>query len=204
MRRFVIFHVLLIFSITLGVGGCRVAATSGYQHFNTDVTHLKAQIGLGPGDIVEIRVYGEKALTGLHRVSLGGDIEYPFIGRVKISGLTPSQISKTLQNKLKKGYLRNPFVSVYVKEYHSKKIFVLGQVTKSGTFSFTKGMTVVEAITLAGGFKSSANQNYVVVTRKVGGKEKRIPVPVEKISAGLASNLTLRAGDIIFVPDRLL
>ena len=65
-------------------------------------------------------------------------------------------------------------------------------------------MTVVEAITLAGGFKSSANQNYVVVTRKVAGKEKRIPVPVEKISAGLASNLTLRAGDIIFVPDRLL
>jgi len=204
MRRLPTSCLVLIFSVLLCTAACKTAATSGYQHYNTDVTHLKAQIGLGSGDIIEIRVYGEKALTGLHRVSPGGDIEFPFIGRVKINGLTPSQISKTLQNKLKNGYLRNPFVSVYVKEYHSKKIFVLGQVTKSGTFSFTKGMTVVEAITLAGGFKSSANQNYVGVTRKVAGTEKRIPVPVEKISAGLASNLTLRAGDIIFVPDRLL
>ena len=101
-------------------------------------------------------------------------------------------------------HLREPHVSVYVQEYNSKKIFVLGQVTKAGTFPYSGGMNVVEAITLAGGFRNTANPDYVVVTRRTAEGEKRIPVPVEKISKGLASNLELQAGDIVYVPDKLL
>ena len=128
----------------------------------------------------------------------------PLIGRVKVDGLTPGEIGEIISNKLRKGYIREPSVSIYPKEYNSKKIIVLGEVAKPGTFPFKNNMTVVEAITLAGGFKSSANKNYVVVTRKIEGKERRIEVPVQDITEGLASNLALNAGDIVFIHDRLL
>jgi polysaccharide export outer membrane protein len=121
-----------------------------------------------------------------------------------VAGKTPSEIASAIERALQEGYLREPYVSVYVKEYNSKKIFVLGMVRKPGTFPFQGGMNVVEAVTLAGGFTETANANFVVVTRKKDGAEIRIPVPVEKISKGLAANLELQAGDIVFIPDRLL
>ncbi len=202
--KHVICSLLLVVAPFALLGACKTAPTTGYQHFNVDLDKHLTQVGLGPGDVFEVRVFNEKNLSGVFRISPNGAIDFPLIGRVHVEGLTPGAIARAVRERLKNGYLRNPSVSVFVKEYNSKKIFVLGHVTKPGTFSYTKGMTVVEAITLAGGFKPSANPNYVVVTRKIKGKEKRIPVPVEKISAGLAVNLTLQAGDIVFVPDRLL
>ena len=190
--------------LLLFMGACKTAPTTGYQHFNVDLKKHLTQVGLGAGDVFEVRVFNEKNLSGTYRVSPNGTIDFPLIGRVSVDGKTPGQITKLIHNRLMNGFIKEPSVSVFVKEYNSKKIFVLGHVFKPGTFPFAKGMTVVEAITRAGGFKSSANPNYVVVTRKIDGKEKRIPVPVEKISAGLAANLSLQAGDIVFVPDRLL
>ena len=186
------------------VGGCKTASTVEYKHAKVDLEEHLKQVGLGPGDVFELRVYGEKELTGVHRISPEGQVDVPLIGRIDAEGLTPGDIGKVISNKLREGYIRDPFVSIYVKEYNSKKIFVLGEVAKPGTFPFKNNMTVVEAITLAGGFKSSANQNYVVVTRKIEGKEQRIEVPVQKITEGLATNLALNAGDIVFVHDRLL
>jgi protein involved in polysaccharide export with SLBB domain len=186
------------------LGGCKTASTVEYKHAKVDLEEHLKEVGLGPGDVFELRVYGEKELTGVHRISPEGQVDVPLIGRIDAEGLTPGDIGKVISNKLREGYIRDPFVSIYVKEYNSKKIFVLGEVAKPGTFPFKNNMTVVEAITLAGGFKSSANKNYVVVTRKIEGKEQRIEVPVQKITEGLATNLPLNAGDIVFVHDRLL
>jgi len=195
----------LVLAVLLLLGACKTASTAEYKkRAEIDFTEHLKKVGLGSGDVFEIRVYGEKRLSGVHRISPQGHVDLPFIGRLMVSGLTPGDIAKVVTAKLKQGYIRDPFVSVYVKEYNSKKIFVLGEVVRPGTFPFKNNMTVVEAITLAGGFKSSANRNLVVVTRKIDGKEKRIEVPVEKISEGMASNLRLNAGDIVFVQDRLL
>ena len=188
-------------------GGCTACATApstGYEHLNDEISEGLAKVGLGPGDVFEVRVYGEKELSGIYRVSPSGEIHFPLIGSVRVEGQTPGEVADEVRNRLQGGFIRDPFVSVYVKEYNSQKIFVLGEVQKPGTFPYAGGMNVVEAITLAGGFKASANPNFVVVTRKVNGQEQRIPVPVEKISEGLAANLSLKAGDIIFVPDTLL
>lgn len=183
---------------------CSTAPLTGYEHLNDEISEHLSKVGLGPGDVFEVRVFGEDGLSGTYRVSAGGDIDFPLVGKVKIEGRTPGEVADDVRQRLKKGFIREPFVSVYIREYNSQKIFVLGQVAKPGTFPFTGGMNVVEAITLAGGFRPSANANYVVVTRKVGKEERRIPVPVEKISEGLAANLSLQAGDIVFVPDTLL
>lgn len=180
------------------------APTTGYEHLNDEITEHLSRVGLGAGDVFEVKVYGEDQLSGTHRISPEGEIDFPLVGRLGVVDLTPGQVAEEIRVRLQAGYLKEPFVSVFVREYNSKKIFVLGQVQKPGTFPYAAGMNIVEAITLAGGFHASANPNYVVVTRKQAGKETRIPVPVEKISEGLAQNLALQPGDIVYVPDRLL
>jgi len=180
------------------------APTTGYEHLNQAIAEQLQMVGLGPGDVFEVRVYGEAELSGQHRIAADGSIDLPLVGQMVVGGLTRQEIAERIEEKLQGGFLRSPSVSVFVKEYNSRKIFVLGQVKSPGTFAFAAGMNIVEAITLAGGFLSSANANFVVVTRKKDGEEQRIPVPVEKISQGLASNLDLQAGDIVFIADRLL
>jgi len=187
-----------------GLACAPIASTSGYQHLNSDIeAHLK-NVGLGPGDVFEVRVYGEPSLSGAHRIEDDGSIDFALIGRVDVVGKTPRDIGDMLKERLQDGYLVAPSVSVFVKEYNSRKIFVLGQVKNPGTFAYSAGMKVIEAVTLAGGFAVTANSDYVVVTREVNGQETRIPVPVGKISKGLAANLELQSGDIIYVPDTLL
>jgi protein involved in polysaccharide export with SLBB domain len=180
------------------------ASGSGYEQLNEAIREELQLVGLGVGDVFSVKVYGEKDLSGEHQISPEGTVDIPLIGRVEVEGQTPSEIGRKLEERFLDGYLKTPYVSVYVKQYNSKKIFVLGMVRKPGTFPLTAGMNVVEAVTMAGGFTETANANFVVVTRKQDGEEVRIPVPVEEISKGLAANLDLKAGDIVFVPDRLL
>lgn len=81
---------------------------------------------LGAGDVFEVRVYQEEELTGLYRVDQNGFFDFPLIGSIKAEGFTATQIAENIENKLSTGYLRNPQVTVFVKEFNSKKIFVLG------------------------------------------------------------------------------
>lgn len=188
----------------LGTACAPSAPSTGYEHLNEPISEAMAKVALGSEDVFEVRVYGEPQLSAEFRVSSNGEIDFPLVGRVPVDGKTPGEIAELIRAALQNGFIRDPYVSVLVKEYNSKKIFVLGEVNKPGTFPYSTGMNVVEAVTLAGGFALTANPDYVVVTRKVDGKEMRIPVPVEKISKGLAVNLSLKAGDIIFVADTLL
>ena len=191
--------------VVLGLSGCATTAPPDYQNIKIDTTSLISAAALGQGDVFEIRVHQHADLTGIFRVSPGGDIDFPLIGRVQVQGKTPSEVAALVQGRLKDGYLKNPYVTVYVKEFHSKKIFVMGQVNKPGVFTYEESMTIVQAIALAGGFTAIARSNYAIVTRTTGGRERRIPVPVEKIvSDGGSKNFVLRPGDIVFVPETVL
>ncbi|MFN3200097.1 MAG: polysaccharide biosynthesis/export family protein [Bradymonadia bacterium] len=159
---------------------------------------------LGPSDVFEVRVYQEKELSGTYRVGSDGTFDFPLIGQVKADGETPSSLAKVITERLSTQYLRDPQVSVFVKEFNSKKVFVLGEVNKPGTFPFEDDMTIVQAITLAGGFKNLADKDKTVVTRRRGEREKKFVVPVEKIGKGQAQNIELKPGDIIFVPQTWL
>lgn len=198
---------LVLVALALGTArcsSCETAPTTGYEQMNEDIAQHLQKVGLGPGDVFEVTVFGEENLSGLHRVSADGAIEFPLIHTVVVQGLTPNEIANEIQRRLQDGFIRNPSVSVFVKEYNSKKVIVLGEVERPGTFAYTAGMNIVEAITLAGGFKGSANANYVIVTRKTPEGDKRIPVAVEKITEGEAPNFSLQPGDIVFIPDTLL
>lgn len=186
------------------LGACSATATSGYSDVHVDVRSAIQAASLGPGDEFEVRVYEEPGLSGTHIVSPTGQIDYPLVGSVTVEGLVASQVAALLREKLAQGYLKHPYVTVQVKTLSSKKIFVLGEVKAPGRFAYTDNMSIVEAVTLAGGFATMAERNYAIVTRIDASGERRIPVPVDKIMQGLAVNFQVQPGDIIYVPETIL
>ncbi len=159
---------------------------------------------LGPGDVFEVTVYGEKELSGKYKVAKDGSIDFPLVGRVVVAGKEPTEVSDDISKQLREGQiLRNPQVSVFVTEYASKRVSVVGAVSKPGTFPMSSGLTVVQAISLAGGFTALASRNDTLVTRRDNQKTERFRVPVERVTEGRADDFALQAGDIIYVPERL-
>ncbi|HAN30052.1 MAG TPA: polysaccharide biosynthesis protein [Myxococcales bacterium] len=191
---------LLVACCILCMSSCATTASNRYQELGRDVGDLVQGSTLGPGDILSIRVYEDKEMGGDYEIARDGGIDFPYAGRVTVEGLNAPQIAKLIRQKLANGFYRDPHVNVAVKSFNSKKVFVLGEVKKPGRLQYVDNMTVVEAITLAGGFETLAERNYVIVTRR----EQRIPVPVEKIMQGLASNFLVRPGDLVYVPRGVL
>jgi polysaccharide export outer membrane protein len=158
----------------------------------------------GPGDVFVVRVYGEEELSGNHQVAPDGTINFPLLGAVEVSGLEPPDVADKLQKLLKeRDLLRDPHVSVYVEQYASKRVSVVGAVANPGTFKLEPGMTVVQAISMAGGFSSLADRDATTVNRRVDGQTVRYRVPVGKVTKGQAEDIEVAAGDVIVVPERL-
>lgn len=195
----------LLVAVLVGLCGCG-PAVNGSQEMPPipDRSELLQGASMGPGDVVEVRVYQEKELSGLFRLGADGTFNFPLVGRVRAEGMAPSDLADLLTTKLAADYLRSPQVSVFVKEYNSKKVFVLGEVQRPGTFKFEDAMSIVQAVTLAGGFKPLAAKNKVVLTRVVEGEEKKFVVPLEQIGLGQEANVLLQPGDIVFVPESWL
>lgn len=159
---------------------------------------------LGPGDVVEIKVFREPDLAGVYRLGNDGAIEFPLVGSVNLAGRMPEDVANELRSRLADGFLVDPQVTVFVKEQNSQKIHVLGEVKKPGTFPYEGGMSVIQAITYAGGFTKLASENGVVVTRVRGpGETQSFKVAVGDIQKGRTSNFELRPGDIIDVPEAI-
>jgi polysaccharide export outer membrane protein len=159
---------------------------------------------VGPGDDFEVYVYEEPSLSRAYKVAPNGTIDFPLIGTVEVDGKEPQQVAEMLKQRLRDGnILKNPFVSVLVKEVNSKKVAVFGQVQKPGQFPMTDGLTVVQAISLAGGFTQTADPERVSLTRKIS-KEKavRVMFSVQAITEGKTNDVPLQAGDTIFVGER--
>ncbi len=196
-------RVLLVFALcslaieTIGCSKRDVQATEVPPPATDDTT-------FGPGDAFAVRVYGEEELSGSHQVAPDGTINFPLLGAVEVSGLEPPAVAGKLQQLLKeRDLLRDPHVSVYVEQYASKRVSVVGAVANPGTFRLEPGMTVVQAISMAGGFSSLADRDATVVNRRVDGRTVRYRVPVAKVTKGQAEDIEVAAGDVIFVPERL-
>jgi len=157
---------------------------------------------LGPDDALKITVYREEELNREVRVTSDGYISFPLLGKVKAEGLTVPELELDLTEGLKK-YLKNPNVSVYVEEYGT--ITVSGQVEKPGSYPLKRNLTVLEAISLAEGFTKIAAQNDVRVIRMENNEKKMMKIRVADISkkGDRADDISLKRGDIIFVPESI-
>jgi protein involved in polysaccharide export with SLBB domain len=154
--------------------------------------------------VFEVKVYGEEELSGKYRIAEDGTINFPLVGPVAVGGKAQTAIAIAIQDALReKKILRNPNVSIFVAEYASRRVTVLGAVSKPGSVALKAGMTVVQAISEAGGFTPLASPNQTLVTRRVDGKLIRVTVAVEKVTEGRAEDIAIRSGDTIYVPERI-
>lgn len=161
---------------------------------------------LQPGDLVEIQVFMESNMTRTSRISSTGTVTFPLVGIVKVAGLSREAAEAKLAASLTT-YLKNPQVSILVKEYGNKTVYVLGQVSKPAAIQIPpeKPLTVLEAITSVGGFTDIANTSKVRVLRMENGKQKSIDVDITQITkqGNKAMDITLTPGDVVFVPQSM-
>jgi polysaccharide export outer membrane protein len=186
----------------LAVAGCVRRGGSTTMPVDPAAVQVGAST-LGPGDVIEVRVYREQELSGVYQVGSDGDVIFPLCERVVVGGLAANAAAEKFRDCLAAGFMRDPQVTVLVREYNSKKVFVFGEVQKPGTFTYQDGMSVVQAVTLAGGFTRTASRNSTSVTRRIRGQEVKVKVNVQDIALGKAPNFTLEPGDIVYVPESL-
>jgi polysaccharide export outer membrane protein len=192
---------LLIFAVAAMNFACagRNPPPSGPIH----AVELIPEERLGIDDVFEVRVFAEPDLSGTYRVAADGTIDYPFVGRISVIGMRSGDIQELIARKLEGGYLKNPQVSLMVKEWNSRKVSVIGQVQHPGSVAYFPNMTVVDAIAAAGGFTGIASKNSVSLRRETKGSVESRNCPVADISEGRAPNIVLRPGDILVVEERL-
>jgi polysaccharide export outer membrane protein len=160
---------------------------------------------VGPGDVFEVSVLGEKDLPKEYRVQPDGSIGFPYIDRIAVAGLEPQQIEELIKKQLvDKKILVDPQITLVVKQYNSKKVSVIGSVQKPGSLAWTEGMKLVDAISLAGGFTALADADHVLLTRLVGpSKTVTATISVDDITDGKMADVPLQAGDTIKVEARV-
>jgi len=187
----------------IGAAGCAHGRRPAELPPSTETNQLLADDQVGVDDMFEVRVYGESDLSGVYRVATDGTIDFPLAGRIPVVGLRTGEIQQRVTEKLRGGYLKNPQVTVLMKEWNSRKISVLGQVQKPGSVAYYPHMTIVDAIAQAGGFTGIAAKNSVSLRRELGGKVESHIYRVADITEGRSSNVLVLPGDVLVVEERL-
>ena len=157
---------------------------------------------IGPHDVLGITVWGQADLSRDYGVDPDGFIPFPLIGRVKAAGSTPKELATQLTDLLGKDYLVNPQVIVAVKEYLSQKVQVLGAAEKPGVYYLTGPTTLLEILSRAGGFASTAGKQVLLVRNNGAsdGSSAALRLSLEKIQAGDPSeNARVQSQDIVIV-----
>lgn len=159
---------------------------------------------LGPGDIFRMEIVGEQEIPTEFQVAADGTVTFPYVHVMKVSGLEPQEVSRMVREALmEKKILTDPSVIVSVTEYRSKIVTVLGQVQKPGSFPLAPGMTLLQALSMAGGFTAIAQKSRVNLARVRDGKAKTVVVDVEDIYEGSEEDIYLQSGDRIYVHERV-
>jgi polysaccharide export outer membrane protein len=155
---------------------------------------------IGAEDALQVTVWKEPTLTGTFPVRPDGMISMVLVGDVPAAGLTPMQLGKNIEARLKK-YIQDPSVSVVVTAVNSQRIFVIGEVGKVGPLMLSPGMTPLQAISAAGGVTTFANSKRIYILRGAQGKQVKIPFNYKLALKGDNKQLiSLQPGDTIVVP----
>ncbi|MEO6600050.1 MAG: polysaccharide biosynthesis/export family protein [Polyangiaceae bacterium] len=159
---------------------------------------------LGPGDTFTLEIVGEKDLPHEYQVASDGTVDFPYVHTLKVADLEAQEVARMVREKLiSEKVLSDPSVVVQVKDYASRHVTVLGQVAKSGSYPLVPGMSLIQAISQAGGLTAVAASGHVNVTRKTTKGQQTVEVDVGAIQEGKAPDVPLQAGDQIYVHERI-
>jgi polysaccharide export outer membrane protein len=169
----------------------------------TNLPVSQQSTAVGPDDLFDVNVVGEKDLSHEYQVHPDGTIDFEH--GVKVEGLEPQEIAQLLKKRLVDDkILADPQVSIIVKQYNSRKILVIGSVAKPDSITWTPGMTVVAAISLCGWFTPLADKGHVTIVRKVSkDKSVQATVSVDAIVRHAQEDVRLQPGDTINVSQNV-
>jgi polysaccharide biosynthesis/export protein len=146
---------------------------------------------VGAGDRLAIKVVGEQDITGEYLVDATGVLSLPYVQSVPVAGLNTGQIERLIMQKLRAGYLRDPKVSVQA--INLRPFYIMGEVTTGGSFPYQPGITVQNAIAIAGGYGTRADKGVVLLTRRSANGTNTYKVPL---------TTQVYPGDIVYVRER--
>jgi polysaccharide export outer membrane protein len=167
---------------------------------------------LGPGDVIETSVFSVKELNKAIEITSQGNITLPFIGKIQVEGLTAQELEKKLESLLDARVVKNPQVSVTIRERHSQPVYILGAVQRPGTYQLVRRISLIDALSLAGGFNDRAGGKVYLrkaattapagLSGEPNDGTRIIEVDIKDLlaSGDERSNYLIEAGDVISVP----
>ena len=190
VHRYILTLSSFIFTIVL-VAGCGGKPLLPNTDLETQVLAVpNDSYRLGPHDVLALSVYGEEDFTKQIQVDGLGTIRVPLIGELDIGGKTIEEAESILTSRLKAGYLKDPKVSLSIVQY--RNFYVHGEVRQPGAYPYQTGLTVLKAITYAGGFTDRAAKGRTKVIRIINGKEERLSGEM---------NALIFPDDLVMVPE---
>jgi polysaccharide export outer membrane protein len=156
---------------------------------------------IGPDDEVSVNVWKEPDISRTISVRPDGKISLPLLNDIQAAGLTPMQLSSEISERLKK-FIESPQVTIIITKSNSQRVFILGEVSRAGAYSLLPNMTMLQALSSAGGFTQFANLKKIYVLRTENGKQIRLLFNYKEVVSGRRpeQNIFLKPGDTIVVP----
>jgi polysaccharide export outer membrane protein len=156
---------------------------------------------IGPEDQLDINVWREPEVSRVVPVRPDGKISLPLLNDVQVAGLTPMQLQAVITEGLKK-FITGPQVTVIVIQINSRRIYVMGEIARPGAFPMLPNMTVLQALSTAGGFSQYAKLSAIYLLRTENGRQVTYPFNYKEVIRGQKpeQNIALKPGDTIVVP----
>ena len=189
----IIFSIFLVLFLSLAV-------------FGQEKEIASVDYRVGPKDLLEISVFGLDELNKIERVSEDGKITLPLLGEIEVKGLTKSELERKLVQLLEEKYLHNPQVTVFIREYMSKTVSVMGAVRAAvqGTYTYELlgRQTLLQIISKAGGLTSEAGDEIIVIRFHEDGTSTSMKISIDDlfIKGDTELNIPLQPDDIINIP----
>jgi len=200
---------VLIVALTVALSGAAAAAQVPPQASGQDA--LKSQspkevmaraYRIGPGDLLEIKVFEVEQLSQTVRVSEDGSITLPLLGRVVVEGLTQDGVVQKLAGLLQAKYVKNPQVTIFIKEYKNQQVAVIGAVENAGSYELVGRKNLLQIISMAGGFSEKAGNQAFILREGADGATATIPIDLKDllINGNQGLNIPILPNDVINVP----
>lgn len=197
--------VLLLSACASSGGPAHAVASGGGELPPPDTTSASgayegaSDYRVGSQDLLEVSVFGVDDLSKTVRVNSNGQVSLPLVGNVMAGGRTIPELEKDIAAKLSKGYLQNPQVSVFVKEYTSQRVTLEGEVNKPGIYPITGKTSLIQAVAIAGGLTDLADLSGVVLFREVNGKRMAAAYDMSALRTGEVADPQVYGDDVIVI-----
>lgn len=167
----------------------------------TTNTYANEPYTLNPGDRLFISVWNEESLQKEVVILPDGTISFPLAGQLNSQGRTVLELEDELRTNLSE-YISDPVVNITVNAVAGNTVHIIGKVLRPGSFSMSQPLDAMQALSLAGGLNTFAEENNIIILRRNGEKQEIIPVHYARIKKGesLDSNVMLKSGDVIIIP----